>query len=314
MNHLIPRGAKVMAAVSGGLDSMVLLNCLLAIKRALDISIVVGHIDHGLRPSSKADALFVAGQCKAMGLEATVREVDVRSVAKERGLTLEEAARFLRYAALGEMARETGASVVLTAHTASDQAETVLMRLLRGTGPLGLCGIAPRREDGFARPLLCASREEVRKYARRKRIEWREDPTNKDIRFLRNRIRLQVLPLLRRLNPRIDFVLCELADDSRHLADFVYSILPQPSLAPGMVMLSIEQWQGLAKALRPYAVLEMFHAVTNAPLGLSRTHVHGVLRLTESASPKVLYLPRQVVAKWAPDSGLSLETGQGRRR
>ncbi|NOZ00857.1 MAG: tRNA lysidine(34) synthetase TilS [Deltaproteobacteria bacterium] len=288
---------RALVAVSGGADSMVLLDCLNTGRSALGLEIVVAHVDHGLRETSDSDRRFVLKKAAEWGLEAVFRKVDVASVSKARKLSIEDAARRVRYAAFAEMAAETGADLIATGHTATDQAETVLMRMIRGTGPLGLGGIAPARPDGLVRPLLCATRNEVRRYADRHSIEFRDDPTNLDRRFLRNRVRLDLLPMLTRMNPRVEFTLSELAGSAGDLASWI------ERLAAGMIRLKDSGELGIEAsdlntcdaALLPYVILLAFKGVTGAPLGLSRTHIDSIIRMIRTkGGNKEYHLPRGV--------------------
>lgn len=317
LEGLFPGGGLVVVAVSGGADSMVLLHCLVRIRAALGVALVVGHVDHGLRSSSRQDAEFVESHARSLGLKAVVARADVRTQARERRQTIEEAAREVRYELLSRMARDLGSGTVTTAHTATDQAETVLMRLIRGTGPAGLAGVEPARHDGFIRPLLCATRDEVRRYARDHRIPYREDPTNRDRRFLRNRIRAEVLPVLKRLNPRIEFLLSGLAEDARALNGWLGHVIAGAIVreGPGECRIPAERWFGVHEAVRPYLVLRAFQDVTRAPLGLSRAHVQAVLRVASDpgSAPAVLHLPRGVVVRWEK-RGLGLMRGEPHRR
>lgn len=293
---LLADGDRVLVAVSGGADSLVLLDCLVAIRGALRLDLVVGHVDHGLRAASAADADAVAAHAAALGLPCRVVRVDVRSGAP-RGATLEQAARDARYAALHQMAGEAGARRIATGHTRTDQAETVLMRLVRGTGPLGLGGVAPLRADAVIRPLLCAGRDEVHAWAAARALPVREDPTNRDLRHLRNRIRAQVLPLLRELNPRIEALLADLADDAADLAAWVAPQVAVPAPPPDApVVLDRARLDACPPALRPYLALAAYQAATGAPLGLSRPHVRALLDLADGAPGRVAHLPRRVVA------------------
>lgn len=317
--RLWPSEGPLLVAVSGGADSMVLLHCLVQIRPALGLELVVGHVDHALRPSSRDDAAFVAHRAGSLGLRVVMERADVRKVALERGQTIEEAAREVRYRLLAQMARRLGSSRVATAHTATDQAETVLMRLIRGTGPTGLSGVEPLRDDGFIRPLLCATRDEVRRYALDRAILFREDPTNRDVRWLRNRVRAEVLPVLRRMNPRMDFVLADLADDARDLRDWIYSLCDGWILrdTPNECRIPTARWFSLHEAVRPYAILHAFHDLTGAPLGLARSHVRAVLRVASSVKSgvAVLHLPRGVVVRWDQEGlRMTLEGPRARQR
>ena len=182
----------MVVAVSGGLDSCVLLHLLRFAARPPSLDLVVAHFDHRMRGSSADDALWVGGLCRAW-------DVPVRVGRADAVLPSEEAARTARYEFLEAVRLEFGGRLVLTGHHADDQAETVLFRLLRGTGVRGLGGIPVRREPALFRPLLSFWREELEAYAERARLSWREDPSNREVRYARNALRMRVLPDVERL-------------------------------------------------------------------------------------------------------------------
>ena len=169
---MIPRGGRVVVAVSGGLDSVVLLSVLHRLAASLDASLVVAHLDHGLRPESAADAAFVAELCGGLGIPVVTERVDVGALAESHRAGIEEAAREARHAFLDRVAREVSAERVALGHTADDQAETILFRLARGTGLEGLRGMDPVSER-LIRPLLSVSRVDVRSYAEAQGLRWR---------------------------------------------------------------------------------------------------------------------------------------------
>jgi tRNA(Ile)-lysidine synthase len=217
-----PAGPEVVA-VSGGPDSVALLRALLTARGAAPL--VLAHLNHQLRGSdSDADEAFVAAlhaRLAAGGASLTLRceRIDVAARARDEGGNLEDVARRVRYGWLAEVARAAGASWVATGHTADDQAETVLHRLLRGTGLKGLGGIPARRELApgieVVRPLLRVPRAEVLAYLEAEGQEFRRDASNADPRLTRNRIRHELLPhLARHYNPAIVSVLCRLAEQA----------------------------------------------------------------------------------------------------
>lgn len=204
-------GERLLAAVSGGPDSVVLLDVLLA----LGLEVTVGHVNHRLRSEAAADAAFVRELAARRGAPFLLREVDVPARVTATGESVEEAARELRYAALREMAREAKAGCIATGHTADDQAETVLMRVLRGTGVAGLAGI-PARRDEIVRPLLPIWRREILAYLSDHDLSCLHDLSNDSTAFTRNRIRLDLLPLLEReYAPRLRVRLARLAEIAR---------------------------------------------------------------------------------------------------
>jgi tRNA(Ile)-lysidine synthase len=184
-------GAHVLAAVSGGCDSVSLLHLLRFAADDAGLRVSAAHFDHAMRPDSAGDAAWVRGLCRTWDVEF----VEARAQAAPRS---EAEARDARYAFLRHAQGRCGATFLATAHHADDQAETVLFRVLRGTGPAGLAGIPPRDGTGLVRPLLPFWRGELRKYARLKGLRWRTDPTNAGVDPARNRIRLRLLPYIER--------------------------------------------------------------------------------------------------------------------
>ncbi len=211
----------MLVAVSGGADSVALLRVLLELRGELGIVPSVGHFNHGLRgEESEADEHFVEQLARRHALDFFVERADVAEYAAGERMGLESAGRELRYKWLTRVAVDGRFNVVTTAHTLDDQAETVLMKFLRGAGSRGLAGIYPLmvRSEGprFIRPLLSTTRTEIEMYLESIGQDWREDETNLDRRFLRNRVRHELLPLLDRdYNPSIREVLSGRAEISR---------------------------------------------------------------------------------------------------
>ncbi len=209
---MILPGDRVAVAVSGGADSVALLRILENLRDELGVTLSVVHFDHMLRgDASTSDAQFVADLARDSGLQIVAAREDVAVEADLHGWNLEDAARRLRYAFFERVCAAGRATRIAVAHTAQDQAETVLAHLIRGTGPAGLAGIYPAARS-VIRPLLGIARQDLRDYLRTKNQVWREDATNRDTRRLRARIREQLLPVLERdFAPAITAHLCELA-------------------------------------------------------------------------------------------------------
>ncbi|MBQ6536737.1 MAG: tRNA lysidine(34) synthetase TilS [Firmicutes bacterium] len=197
---LLPAGCVVLAAVSGGIDSMVMADILFRLRRELQMDLAIASFDHGLRPDSGSDVAFVRSWAEHRGLPFFSGAKDVAALSD--GKNVEDLARRERYAFLRSVAAKVGPCVIATAHHRGDQAETVLLHLLRGSGVTGLAGIHPSR-DGVVRPLLCVDRNDIADYAAANGIEYREDSTNSSTKYLRNRIRLELLPALADYNPCI---------------------------------------------------------------------------------------------------------------
>ena len=211
-HRMLTAGESVILAVSGGVDSMVMLHLLLCLRTRYHISLHVAHLDHGLRGAESAEAaIFVRNQCEAHQIPVTITTAEGRALRDRRLGSLQAAARDLRYRFLEQVADEQGASRIAMGHHRDDQAETVLMNLLRGSGVRGLGGIPPVR-GRIIRPLIESSREEIERYARQEGIPHVEDSSNQIPSYSRNRIRLQLLPeLATRYNPRVAQVLASAA-------------------------------------------------------------------------------------------------------
>ncbi len=203
--HMIPPGRRILVAVSGGADSMCLLEVLRVLQERAELKIRVLHVHHGLRESAEDDLQYVAEYCKEAGIPFQAVRVDAAGYAAANGLSVEEAARHLRYEALEKAAKEWDTQAdhsecrIAVAHHIEDQSETVLFNLVRGSRLTGLRGMLPVN-GRIIRPLLCCSREEIESYLMEHGITWREDETNEDVRYSRNLIRKQVMPLLLTIN------------------------------------------------------------------------------------------------------------------
>ncbi|MDH5174954.1 MAG: tRNA lysidine(34) synthetase TilS, partial [Elusimicrobiota bacterium] len=195
-------GDRILVAVSGGPDSVCLLHILDRFRKEMGLSLHVAHVNHGIRKrESKREEKFVTHLAGRMGLPITVKSLDVPSYARKKKLTVEEAARDMRYSVWERLAGKLNAKKIALGHTASDQVETVLMHLLRGSGPQGLSGIPPLRKLGSAvivRPLIKISRDEILGYLKQNNLKFCLDSSNRKTEYFRNKIRLKLLPLLRK--------------------------------------------------------------------------------------------------------------------
>jgi tRNA(Ile)-lysidine synthase len=226
-------GRSVAVAVSGGVDSTALAAALVERARRHRLTVSIAHVNHSLRGAeADADAAAVGELAGKLGVPFGAACVEPRAAragarSSRTRPTLQEAARRLRERALRGLAAQLGAERIATAHTADDQAETVLLRLLRGVGPAGLAGIPPRSEDGVVvRPLLRASRAEVLAYAAARELSWREDPSNADPRHARSRLRHGWLPGLRdAFNPRLLRALGDLAEATRQESEWIDALV-----------------------------------------------------------------------------------------
>jgi tRNA(Ile)-lysidine synthase len=340
MRMLAP-GDRMGVAVSGGGDSVALLRMLESLRDALGITLVVVHFDHGLRGAeSEADAQFVAELARERGLELILECADVAAAAASHKWNLEEAARRLRYAFFERIVSEGRATRVAVAHTADDQAETVLAHLLRGTGPAGLAGIYPIAGT-VVRPLLGHRRDDLRKYLRELGQTWREDATNLDLRRSRAKIREQLLPLLERdFSPFVVSRLARLARLSREeerfwtalvedrfrllvrTADGTFAIRIRDLLAPldfSAGALGEESARGserpaALRALTERLIRQLYRDLRGDRRGLTAERVEQVIHLaSESTSGRSVELPGGIRVERSFDELIFSRTLQEKR-
>jgi tRNA(Ile)-lysidine synthase len=311
---LLGPGERVVLAVSGGADSVAMLAIFraLAPRQAHRWQLHVAHLNHRLRGAdAEQDADFVARLADRMDVPATVGSADVAARAAAEGGSVEQVARRARYEFLADVAVRVGAAAVATAHTADDNAETVLHRICRGTGLTGLRGIPPVRPlaDGrgvrLIRPLLGVSRADLRDHLRQGGLCWREDATNRDAGPMRNRLRHEVLPLLaERVNPQIAAALNRLAACAsqawaadQQAASVALEVLTCRR-GPDLIELDAA---GLGRLPQPRAmeVLRLACRALEAPLGgLGQRHLLAILHLAASArGGKRLDLPDGLAAR-----------------
>lgn len=212
IHELLHLGAKVVVSVSGGADSMALLSLLHQLQSTYRLTLSVAHVNHQLRVGEAIrDALFVERYADKLGLPFHKVDVDVKALKRRTGLSPQHAARQLRHDALQSLSRSLAATHIALGHTADDQAETLLMRLLRGGGPAGLAGM-PAKRMPFVRPLLGVHRDFILEYLRTTDVPWVEDSSNANRSYLRNRVRLDLMPTLRVYHPHIAQRLHQVAD------------------------------------------------------------------------------------------------------
>ncbi len=256
-HQLFKKGDRVLVAVSGGVDSFTLLESLFILKKDLKIEIFVSHYDHRIRKNSLYDALTVYRFCKGREIPFLYTTSSVPLYAKREKLSLEMAGRELRYKAWYHLAKKYDFQKIALAHHLDDLVEEVLLRLIRGTGKRGLAGIPIKREDIIVRPLLFVSKKEIKEFALAQGLPWQEDPTNKDLRILRNKIRHLLVPFLEEnFNSKIGQILYKTTSLISEEEEF-------------MEKLALENYERL-KAVEEEDILLKFSELKNLPAVMRR--------------------------------------------
>jgi tRNA(Ile)-lysidine synthase len=302
--ELIPKESLVLAAVSGGQDSMAMLSILHRLSKELDFSVTVAHFDHCLRPSSKQDLEVVDRFVNSCSLEMIVGSENVLELAADSGDTIEEAARKARYEFLLRSAEEIGAARIATGHTKDDQIETVVMRLLRGCGIRGLAGI-PIQRGKLIRPLLTIGRDQTGAFCRAFNISLAIDPSNQDPQFFRNRIRLEVLPYLRNIQSSVDDNILRLSGNAGKLIQSIRE-KTEPLLKHHSRKLSDNEWKVNATKLSniddtSLVILfgDLFTEHMHLDMDFTQPHFEQLIHMARSASGsgKMLSLPNLQVKR-----------------
>ncbi len=299
---------RVLVALSGGPDSTALVAALTALRDAgLLVDLRACHVDHRLRAGSAADGEFCVALCGQLGVP-----LERAAVTVPPGENLQAAARRARYGALRAAARREGADHIATGHTRGDQAETVVHRLLRGSGARGLAAI-PARRGIVIRPLLDRSREEVLSYLRDRGLGWREDPSNASARFLRNRIRAEIVPALEALIPGVERRLARTAEllreDDRVLERLAARAVPAGARCVGRAALL-----DLPVAVRRRALRRLWRAAAGSRRGLDADHVEAVMRHLRAQDPKRITLSGGLEARIGHDLVEIDRCGEARSR
>ncbi len=293
---------RVLIALSGGPDSVCLLYILKNLNEGIRLDLHALYVNHGLRPEEAVREIeFCKNLCAMLNLPFLTKCIDVKFYAKEKKLNIQEAARELRYRVFEETARELDAQKIALGHTADDQAETLLMRLLRGTGPAGLSGIPPVRGK-FIRPLIEAQRKEIEQYLGEERVDFIVDSSNLKRDYLRNEIRLSLMPRIKEINPNIIDTLSRTASIFREEERY-FEILVAKAL---MKLMSRKTNSRIELFLSPLAAMEKIilrrtlrKAIgeTTGLRGINFIHIEDIIELVKRGKAgDRLYLPHGIRA------------------
>ncbi|SHK59001.1 tRNA lysidine(34) synthetase TilS [Tepidibacter formicigenes] len=300
-HNLLSDGDKVILGLSGGPDSVCLLHILNYLKDEFNIKLYAAHLNHKIRGiEAQKDAMYVAKICDVMGVVCFIRAIDVPKYCEENNLSLEEGARILRYNMFFEIKEKINANKIAIAHNINDQAETVLMRIMRGTGLQGLKGIEYKRTDGIIRPLLDVPREEIEKYCEENNLNPRIDYTNLQDIYTRNKIRLKLIPYMKEnFNPNLKESIARMANLLREDSDYIeeqankvfYEVCEKKS--ENMLVLDIEEFLKVHKALKNRIIRKSINFILGNIKGIDQKHIQDVFNLIfENKSDIRIDLPK----------------------
>jgi len=303
---MVVSGETVVVGVSGGPDSVALLHILYRLRENLNIKLVVAHLNHRFRGvEAQADARFVLDLAERMHLQAFVESRDVPAYCARNGFSAQAGAREVRYSFFSEVAVKTGASRVALGHHADDQAETILLHIIRGTGPGGLRGMLPVRDDFFIRPLLNLRRRDIVAYCDRHGLIYRHDSSNATPKYLRNRVRLELMPLLEKnYNPSLVYTLNRLGeicrDEEEYLEKQVGEIYNRVRLKSNghTVSLDRNRLQSCPQAIVRRVVRRAWAEVCGDKDELGFRHIDQVVEIIKGAGGyRQVTLPRGVICQ-----------------
>jgi tRNA(Ile)-lysidine synthase len=299
-HSMLSGGEKVLVGLSGGPDSVCLLSVLHSLRERLILEISAVYVDHGLRPRETGKEIeFCKNLCGRLNVPFFTKTINVKSYAQDRKMNMQEAARQVRYGVFEEISNNIGARRIALGHTADDQAETLLMRLFRGSGPTGLSGIPPVRID-IIRPLIETGRAEIEGFLKDEKIEFIVDSSNLKEHYLRNRIRLSLVPMLREYNPDIIKTLSKTAAIFRDEEKY-FEIIVTKAL---MKLISRKTDSRIELFLSPLEVMDkaimrrlLRRAIddTKGLRGISFIHIEDIIDLIKTGdSGDRIYLPQGI--------------------
>ena len=301
-HNLIEDGDRIVVGISGGPDSITLLHILNRLRKNINIQVYAAHLNHQLRGiNSQEDAFFVTRFCDEMGITCFVKSEDVSTYCKENGLSIEEGARKLRYEMFEEVRLKTKSNKIAVGHNLNDQAETVLMRILRGTGLQGLKGIEIKRDDGVIRPLLEIKRDEIENYCKEHNLNPRIDESNLETIYTRNKIRLELIPYLsENFNSNIVNSIVRMSSsldlDNSYMEEESIKIFNQvANISQDRIDINIQSYKGLHSAIKLRVLRLSIKKILGDTKSIDKKHIYDILELEDDSKiNKMLNLPRSI--------------------
>lgn len=287
--NLIQKGDKIVIGVSGGPDSMTLLDVLNKLKKSLEIQIYVAHINHMLREEADSETKYVQDFCEKIKVECYIKKIDIEKKAKVQKISTELAGRNARYAFFEEIAQKVGANKIATAHNANDNAETVLMNVMRGSGISGLKGIEKIREGKFVRPIIECTRKEIEAYCEKNELNPKYDKTNTENIYTRNKIRNLLIPYIQKeFNPNIIESLNRLSTIAEKEDEYFHKNVDKlfeklqiigDNKDKNTIILKLKEFNELDDVIKSRLVLYTISKVLGSSQGIEKIHIEDIIKL-----------------------------------
>jgi len=288
-NELFFEGSRIIAALSGGSDSMLMLRILYEFHKKGYISLYAFHLNHSLRAEADEEEAFVRSYCDSLGIPLKVEKADIRLYAKQHSISEESAGREIRYSLMRKLKADIGYDLIATAHHADDNAETVIMRLVRGTSLNGLCGIAPKNDD-IIRPVLFLSKDEILEICECEDIPYVTDMSNFDDKYFRNRIRNNVIPLLKEDNPKFTEAVLRTTETLRDVRDYLERQTDKVELTfrEDSISCNIDDILSVDRFIVSFVLMKMCRMLTGGK-DIARNHIQKLTELVISGDVRWEY-------------------------
>ncbi len=302
--NLIQKNDIIIVAVSGGPDSMCLLDNLLYLKEKLKIKeIVVAHLNHMIRPEAKAETEYVEQYCANKNIRCFTKYVDVNKIAEEEKIGTEEAGRRERYKFFDEIVEQTNANKIAIAHNQNDNVETLFMHMLRGSGISGLCGIRPYREGKYIRPLIKCNRAEIEEYCKEQNLNPKYDKSNNDNTYTRNKIRNELIPYIKKeFNPNIIETIDRLSELITYEENYMqkitieaYNEILVKSVNYSEIVLDLKKFNKLDYIIKSKIIMYAIKELFGSSKGIEKKHVEDIIKLCGNNIGNKYLLPNKHV-------------------
>ena len=285
-NNLINKGDVIVVGVSGGPDSITLLTCLNKYKEYLGITVICAHVNHLIRVDSTEDEQYVENMCEKMGIKCYVKRENIEELAKEQKKGTEEVGRKIRYDFFDEIAKKENANKIAIAHNMNDNAETMLLNIIRGTGMQGLEGIQAEEYGKYIRPLINCAREEIEEYCEKNNLQPRIDSTNKENIYKRNIVRNKILPQMKEINPNIVENLSRLSkiikSENSYIKNEVKNIYNRiATLSLGKIEIDIHEFQKLELSLKQNLILYAINQIAGSTRNIEKIDIDDIIKMSE---------------------------------